>query len=303
MANDNTRGVGMHEEDGGAHAAEARTLSQQALLSKYRHEAAEHRRILFERGSGMSSSWSNFRQFLTDMGPAPGPDHLVTRLAAGDLTYAPGKVSWMHRDRQPIPYDPLANLDSRPQTCVGHWTNIRGKVVEFADLAKHLGVPFEVMNVALRNTRSPEELVQQASIAETLVRSDQAEWLAPERRDAFFKAYRMWHMQVLPRYASAATPAFLYLYSALPTMVKAREQLIEISLWNPPTDKGKRERGEHPNWRRFCDVMVRVEAARTEFEIYKQYSLFNEINELWQRVQQTEVRFRTGPQARPQQAA
>ena len=86
-------------------------------------------------------------------------------------------------------------------------------------------------------------------------------------------------------------------------MVKARDSLIELELWNPPTDKGKQERGEHPLWRRFCDVMVRVEAARTEFEIYKQYNLFTQINELWQRIQQTEVRFRTAPPARPQQAA
>ena len=293
----------MHEEDVGLAAVDARNMPQQALMTKYRIEAAEHRRILFERGSGMSSSWSNFRQFLADMGQAPGPGHIVTRLTAGDLTYAPGKVAWMHRDRQPTPFDPLANLESRPQTSMGQWTDIRGKLVEFADLAKHLGVPFEVMAVALRNVKSPEELVQKASIAETLIRSDSAEWLAPERRDAFFKAYRMWHMQVLPRYAAAATPAFLYLYSALPTMVKARDGLIEIELWNPPTDKGKRERAEHANWRRFCDVMVRVEAARTEFEIYKQYSLFNEVNDLWQRVQQTEVRFRTGPQARSQAAA
>jgi len=107
---------------------------------------------------------------------------------------------------------------------------VRGKPVEYSDLAKHLGVPFEVMTVALRNNASAEEMVQQASIAETLVRSDPAHWLAPERREAFFKAYRMWHMQIQPRFAAAATPAFLYLYSALPTMVKARDSLIE-----PPT--------------------------------------------------------------------
>ena len=278
-------------------------MPQKDLMTKYRHEAAEHRRILFERGSGMSASWQHFRQFLTDLGPAPSPNHIVTRLAAGDLTYAPGKVTWMHRDRQPIPYDPLATLSSRPVTSCGQWADIRGKAVEFSDLAKHLGVPFEVMSVSLRNSASVEDMVQQASIAETLVRSDEATWLAPERREAFFKAYRMWHMQVLPRYASAATPAFLYLYSALPSMVKARDGLIALELWNPPTDHGKRERAEHVLWRRFCDVMVRVEAARAEFEIYKQYSLFTQISDLWERVLQTEVRFRTGPSARPQKAA
>lgn len=288
----------MDEEAVGQHVSDARAMPQRDLMIKYRLEAAEHRRILFERGSGMSPSWQNFRQFLADMGPTPSPQHIVTRLAAGDLTYAPGKVSWMHRDRQPVPFDPLATLASRPQTSLGQWTNIRGKSVEFSDLAKHLGVPFEVMSVAMRNSGSAEEMVQKASIAETLVRSDEAVWLAPERRDAFFKAYRMWHMQVLPRYAAAATPAFLYLYSALPTMVKARDGLIELNLWNPPTDKGRRERAEHPLWRRFGDVMVRVEAARVEFEIYKQYSLYTQINELWVRVQQTEVRFRTGSSAR-----
>jgi hypothetical protein len=293
----------MEEEAVAQHVIDAKAMPQKDLLTKYRLEAMEHRRILFERGSGMSASWQNFRQFLSDMGPTPSPNHIVTRLAAGDLTYAPGKVTWMHRDRQPVPHDPLANLASRPQSSMGQWAQVRGKPVEYADLAKHLGVPFEVMTVALRNNASAEEMVQQASIAETLVRSDPAHWLAPERRDAFFKAYRMWHMQVQPRYAAAATPAFLYLYSALPSMVKARDTLIGLELWNPPTDKGKIERGEHPMWRKFCDVMVRVEAARTEFEIYKQYNLFTQINELWQRVLQTEVRFRTGPQSRTQQAA
>jgi len=292
----------MDDEVAGRHLTDARTMPQKDLLNKYRHEAGEHRRILFERGSGMSPSWQNFRQFLADIGPSPSPAHIVTRLAAGDLTYAPGKVTWMHKDRQPIPFDPLATMVSRPQTSQGHWTDIKGKSVEYSDLAKHLGVPFEVMSVALRNCESPEELVQQASIAETLVRSDTATWLAPERRDAFYRAYRMWHMQILPRYAAAATPAFLYLYSALPTMVKARESLIAEQLWNPHTDKGKRERAEHPLWRRFGDVMVRVEAARAEFEIYKQYSLFTEVDELWRRVQQTEVRFRTGPKAAAQAA-
>jgi len=284
----------MEEEAADRYVTEARTMPQRDLLIKYRYEAVEHRRILLERGSGMSPSWQNFRQFLADMGPSPGPQYIATRLAAGDLTYGPGKVTWMHRDRQPVPFDPLANMTSRPLTSVGQWANIRGKNVEYSDLAKHLGVPFEVMSVAMRNNASAEEMVQQASIAETLVRSDEATWLAPERRDAFFKAYRMWHMQVLPRYAAAATPAFLYLYSALPTMVKARDVLLELGIWNPPTDKGKRERAEHPMWRRFGDVMVRVEAARVEFEIYKQYSLYTQIDELWRRVQQTEVRFRTG---------
>jgi len=153
--------------------------------------------------------------------------------------------------------------------------------------------------MALRNRATADELVQHAEIAETLAQGD-PDWLAADRRDAFMMGYRMWHMQVQPRFAAAASPAFLYLFSALPGMLKARDSLVELGLWNPATQKAKAERDIHPLWRRFTDSAVRVESARQEFAIYKQYSLWTEIDELWARVKLAEDRFR---KAAPSSAA
>lgn len=286
------------------HVADARTMDQKALMAKYRHEASEHRRIVMGRGSGICPTWRNFRQFIADMGPAPDPQHIITRVVAGDLTFAPGKCAWIHRDRQPVLAPPAAEGSSGPT--FGIWASVEGAQIEYGALSKRLGVPMEAMTVALRSGQSPEELVRKAEVAQTMMNRD-APWLPPEpeRREAFFTAYRMWHMQVHPRYAAAATPAFLYLYSALPGMRKSRDGLIALNLWDPPTAQGKRDRSVHDLWRRFCEAMLRVETARIEFAIYKQYSLTDHLEELWQRVKQAEERFRAGPrdQAPPSAAA
>lgn len=280
------------------HVADARALDQKQLVAKYRHEAAEHRRILFSRGSGLDQRWRDFRQFLADMGPAPDAEHMVTRTVAGSLTYAPGKCAWIHRDRQPA-LAHAAPIEPTQAATVGIWANVEGKQVEYATLAKRLGVPFEGMVVALRSGQTPDGLVQQAGVTESLVRGvpEHASWLPPEgeRRVAFVAAYRMWHMQVRPKYASAATPAFLYLYSALPGMRKTRDALIALDLWDPATEQGRRTRAGHDLWRRFCEAMMKVNSARTGFAIYEQYSLTTELDELWTRVRYAEERFRSGP--------
>jgi hypothetical protein len=263
------------------------------LMAQYRHEAAEHRRILFERGSGLYTGWRDFRRFLQDMGPAPGVDYLITRLTANDMTYAPGKVAWIHRLKQPRLIDLLASMQSPPENCHTQLVTVRGSMVEYTALARALGVPFEAMAVAFKSGTSPEALVQQASIGETLIQ-DETPWLAPERRQAFFGAYRMWHMQVQPHYASMATPAFLFVYSALPNMLKLKNGLDEVGLWDPPTEKGKALRQEHDLWRRYCDNMARVESARLVQPSLQQYSLTTDVKAMWDHVNRTEELYRTG---------
>jgi len=254
---------------------------------------------LFARGSGLDPRWRDFRLFLADMGPAPDADHLVTRVIAGSLTYAPGKCAWIHRDKQPTAAPPPPEIEPSPAPVVGIWATVEGKPVEYATLAKRLNVPLDSMVVAMRSGQTPEGLVQQAATTENLIREGQAQssWLPPEpeRRQAFFAAFRMWHMQVRPRFAAAASPAFLYIYSALPGMIKTRDTLVMMDLWTPPTEAGRRARNSHDLWRRFCDTMMRVEAARADFAIYRQYSLTDQLDDLWARVQQAEVRFRSGP--------
>jgi hypothetical protein len=281
-------------EHSAAVSAEVLGMNPEGLVAKYRHEASEHRRMLLERGSGLCPTWKNFKRFLLDVGPAPSPDHLATRLTARDLTYGPGKVAWMHRHNQPVPVDPLAAV--KPGAAQGHsqWLIIDGKPIEYTTLAGLLEVPFEAMAVALRNKVTPEMLVQQASIAKTLCQAA-TPFLPPERREAFLAAFRMWHMQIRPIYAASATPGFLFIYSALPNMLKLMNSLVDLDLWDPPTMKGKNERRDHDLWRRYCEIMVRVESARMECPIASDFSLTSQVPQLWERMRTTEERFRIPP--------
>ena len=260
---------------------------------QYRHEAAEHRRILFERGSGLSPAWKSFRNFLDDLGPAPSYEHMATRLMAGDLTYGPGRVAWIHRSFQRQPVDPLANYVPPSSESYSQWVTVRGATMEYSELAKVLGVPFEAMAMALRNNVTPDQLVKQASVAETLSQAP-TPWLSPERRDAFITGYRMWHMLIQPAYAAEATPSFLFIYSALPSMLKLKQQLEDIGLWDPPTEKGKDQRRNHDLWRRYCEHMARIESARTDIPALQQYPLSTHVAEMWEHVKKLEQRYRTG---------
>ena len=266
---------------------------QTGLLQDYKHEAAEHRRILFERGSGLSPLWKSFRSFLQDLGPAPSGEHLATRLMAGDLTYGPGRVAWIHRSFARAPVNPLAKFTPKSGESHSQWVTVNGTLIEFTDLARTLGVPFEAMAVALRNHVTPDQLVKQASIAETLA-SAPSPWMSDERRDAFMTGYRMWHMQIQPAYAAEASPGFLFVFGSLPNLMKLKQSLVEINLWDPPTEKGKEERRNHDLWRRYCESMTRIESARSEIGPLRQYSLQTQIDEMWEYVKKLERRYRTG---------
>jgi hypothetical protein len=263
------------------------------IVQEYKHEAAEHRRILFERGSGLSPPWKDFRVFLNDIGPAPSQEHLVMRLMAGDLTYAPGKVAWIHRSFQRAPVNPLARVAAKSGDSYSQWVTVQGRQVEFTDLAKALGVPFEAVAVALRNNITPEQLIQQASIAQTLSEAP-SPWMSDERREAFMTGYRMWHMLILPPYAADATPGFLFLFGGLPHMLTIKKQLADLDLWDPPTQRGKEQRENHDLWRRYCENIARMESARVEISPLKQYSLSTEVEPMWEHVKKLERRYRTG---------
>ena len=283
----------MATEAATSHVADTRTMDQKQLMAKYRYEASEHRRILMSRGSGLDPLWREFRRFLADMGPAPDTDHIVTRVIAGTLTYAPGKCAWIRRDNQPKPLPPT---EAPAGPTFGVWTSIDGKPIEYGGLARQLGVTTESMTGAMRSGQTPESLVERAAITQSLSNSAASDigWMPQEKekREAFLMAYRMWHMQVGSRFATSATPAFLYIYSALPGMIETRDELIGLDLWDPPTERGRQLRSQHNLWRRFCESMMKVESARTDFAIYKQYSLTHQLDDLWARVQQAEARFR-----------
>ncbi|MBV9509164.1 MAG: hypothetical protein JO303_02640 [Caulobacteraceae bacterium] len=273
------------------HVRDAHSFKQHQLQGKYGQEVAEHRRILFSRGSGMCPAWKDFRQFLIDLGPAPGEDYVVARMVAGELSYAPGKAAWFPRDRQPVLVDRTATLKARAPGAAGQWVKVRGKEVEYSTLAQSLGVPMGLMAQALRGEQTAEDFVEQAEVGDVLCQQ-KTPWLPPGKREAFLAAFRLWHMQVQPKFATAATPAFLFLYSALPGMIALRDQLAAAEAWEPITQKGKAAREAHPAWARFCELMTRVEAARGDFAVYRQFSLTRQLDEMWVRIQQAEQRFR-----------
>ena len=266
---------------------------QTEMVAEYKHEAAEHRRILFERGSGLSPAWKDFRCFLNDLGRAPSEEHLATRLMAGDLTYGPGRVAWIHRSFQRAPVNPLAKIPAKSGESYSQWLTVQGQTIEYTDLARALGVPFDAVAVALRNNVTPDQLVKQASIAETLAQAP-SPWLSDERRQAFMTGYRMWHMMIQPAYAAEASPGFLFVFGALPNLLTLKQQLIEIGLWDPPTQKGKEARRDHDLWRRYCENMARLESARADIGPLRQYSLSTEVEAMWDHVKKLERRYRTG---------
>jgi hypothetical protein len=121
-------------------------------------------------------------------------------------------------------------------------------------------------------------------------------WLPAEaeRRMGFMQLYRVWRSHVRAEYTEAATPAFLFLVSALPTLVDAREELKDLDLWEPLGERAHVAREAHPAWKRYCEFLPRAQAACERVENYRSYSLFTELDALHERVIRTERRYREG---------
>ena len=133
------------------------------------------------------------------------------------------------------------------------------------------------------------------ALAADLIDRD-AGWLPsePERRDTFLQVYRYWHAQVRPEFKDKATPAFLFLVSALPVMAKARDELKALNLWEPPGEQSRQARDAHPAWKRYCEFLPRTQLALQEIDSYRGYSLLTGVDDLLLRVVKTEKRFREG---------
>jgi two-component system catabolic regulation response regulator CreB len=274
------------------HGLHAVGLDPRALGDRYAHEAGEHRRILFARGSGLCAAWKTFGQFLVDMGPAPDTDHVATRLSAQDLTFGPGRTAWLHRDYPPRLTEPLDFSRLTTTAPDGRVAIAQGRPVDYAVLAQGLRLPVESVATAIARGADGDGLAQQAAVADALAQGG-APWFPPEHQPAFLAAYRVWHSQVQPAFAALATPGFFYLFLALPEMMKSRAGLIELGLWDPPTEAGRAARAAHPLWRRFQDGATRADIARASLAIYRQYELQEEVEDLCERVAAAERRFRT----------
>jgi hypothetical protein len=121
-------------------------------------------------------------------------------------------------------------------------------------------------------------------------------WLPDEadRKAAFLQVYRYWHAQVRPEYAHKARPAFLFLVTALPVMVKARDTLKALNLWEPPGEHSRQARDVHPAWRKYCEFLPRATQALQELDDYRHLSLLTALDDLNGRVTKAEKKFREG---------
>lgn len=125
---------------------------------------------------------------------------------------------------------------------------------------------------------------------------DTVPWLPdePERKAAFLQVYRYWHAQVRPEYAHKARPAFLFLVTALPVMVKARDTLQGLNLWEPPGEHSRQARDVHPAWKKYCEFLPRATQALQELDDYRHLSLLTALDDLNSRVTKAEKKYREG---------
>ena len=135
-----------------------------------------------------------------------------------------------------------------------------------------------------------------AGVTASSLINENAAWLPPEpdRKTAFLHVFRYWHAQILPEFAEKATPAFLFLVTALPVMVKARDDLKAKNLWEPPGEQSRQARDVHPAWKRYCEFLPRAQQALQEIDTYRGFSLLTGLDELMMRVTRAEKRFREG---------
>jgi hypothetical protein len=269
---------------------EAQRLSMPELMKAYPREASIHRNMLLRRGTGMSPDWRDFRVFLRDLGPCPDQTHVLGFTQDHDVTYAPGRARWMAAEEAAAQDARLAEVAQRSlaEAAAADWRR---------NPKKSSVLPPRAV------AKPAEEAKPRAAVAKTSALSlinEESDWLPadPDRRGAFLKVYQAWHSQVLAQYSSAATPAFLFVFSALPVLKSCRSELESQDLWDPLTDRGTSAKEAHPAWRKYCEFLPRAVTALNEIGTYSDYSVFTQLDDLIDRVVKAEQRFRTGPEKR-----
>jgi len=299
-------------------AKDLRELTLQSLCRKYAGEASIHRNILMSRGTGVTGTWRDFRAFLGDIGTRPTDQHVLVLLNRTERTYGPGRARWMTPEEQAAheaEFDRVqAELRREEQLLLhqaaaqkragnpkaasfGQWTPMAGKQVAYTDVAKRLNIPVNALSKTMAGGRTADDLVKRAASAAELI-NQEATWLPPypARKAGFFEAFRIWHMQVQPQFSRAATPTFLFLYIALPVMKQCRDELMELDLWNPLSQRATHARDAHAAWKKYCEFMPRAQVALMEIPIYATYSLLSDLDALCDRILTAEKRFREGQQ-------
>jgi hypothetical protein len=272
-------------------AERVRNSDRRALMRQFHHEARELHRLLSHEQHAVPPAWRDFRSFLADVGPSPGPRFQLQKLRGPVGSYRPGEVAWaLVRGGGSERAGPTAAPD--PASTYSQWTMISGLPVQHADVPARLGVSFGALSAATAAGESVEVVAQKARAAGAEV-ADLA-WLSPvqQHQETFRKGFVAWRLKVLPRFATAATPQFLYLHTVVTAMVRCKAVLAEAGLWKPLTDTALAGRDASPAWKSFNELLPKATVTLAGFEIYRQYSLTEDIDELGQRIETAERRFR-----------
>lgn len=260
-----------------------------ALIKAYPAEASIHKSLMTKRGTGVASSWRRFERFLADIGPMPGPDYELRFVYADAFSYGPGQVEWVERHKPAV----YRERPAPPQAEYSQWATVGGQPVTYSNFVKSLGATFREAGPVLNAGVTPDRMVDQKSIAERNINPN-ASWLPPqpERREALLAAYRLWHLQVLPKFAEVATPDFLFLYIVLGQLVQARRDLEAADLFVKAVNRDRQRREDHPAWKKYCELLPKAQAALASIPTYNSYSLLTEMDDLYPRVVAAEARFR-----------
>ena len=272
-------------------AERIRAGDRRALERQFKHEAGELQRVVSEQPHACHPAWRDFRCFLADVGPSPGPAYRLVSIGPAGA-YTPEGVRWALQTSAmkpaPLPPPPTSNSSH------SQWTMVAGMPVPYSELPARLGVTFEALSAAISAGCPVEELVARAGEAQGHVAD--LSWFSESRdhQAAFRTAYLAWRMRISPRFHGAATPQFLYLFMLLPSMARCKAALVEAGHWNPLTRQALEARDASAAWKRFNEMLPKAMAVLGSFEIYRQYSLTNDVAELSERVTAAELRFRTG---------
>lgn len=272
-------------------AERIRASDRRALARQFNHEACELHRLLSNEQHEVPAAWRDFRQFLADVGPSPGPRFHLQRRDGGSGPYRAGAVAWMigrgdaQAARQAAP-------PADPGSTYSQWTMVAGMPVQHSELPSRLGTSFGAISAAVAAGSSLDAVSLRAREAA----ADVADlgWLSPQEahQETFRKAYVAWRLKVQPRYQAAATPQFLYLHTLVLAMARCKTVLADAGLWKPLTATAANARDASPAWKTYGELLPKAMTTLAGFEIYRQYSLTEDIDELSQRVEAAERRFR-----------
>jgi len=226
-----------------------------------------HRDLIVSRAP-LPSTWRSFRQFMLDVGPAPeGDGWILSLIDDTHRAYEPGKVRWKKAA------DPLAFYwKKEPGDVQGEW-NRMPIVEDRAEVVLDAG---------------PEVDEESLFIGHAV-----EQWLPadPEKRAGFKRAFKFWRFQVKPAHRAAAKPAFLFLYSPCLLLKDLRNELVAAGLWDAHTAR-QQERDRHPAWGRYCEHLMRAEAALSTLPEFSGYSLYSDLDKLIERLVKTERKYR-----------